>query len=812
MHTLHDQWAAPPRGEFPYSIIELGKSIVFSMSRQPVWGVRVGLHELLLPESETLRSQAFSLKGSELHLLVRPRTELQDFDRLLRESMGGSGADRWFTRSASVGVGLLVGGAILMFLALIDLFNQLVGVLVSEQNIPSQWHLFLLVGTFVVGAAVVSFAPRLMDGDEGWVRGIITRWFDHDERTLGRIRKRVTSLQRHGVNHVVVWNAAEPTALGIGLLTRSFSGSQLRIELCVHGDELTLAQNLLGIHDAGAPQDVRGSSPEEGVRLGTETERAMLDAFGSEAAFALSAVVAASSFSAAADWRAALTQTDAFPFGTVSTALADTFFADLLAESGAIQRMSARGWFHRLAADYRVLTQGYIKGELRFTETPDAAFLSAVAVAGGKRSLAERDEGLSLPIDNEDVVLTFITMLRLPGSEWAGLDFERTVNDFVSLVERRANYYRGLRVLAHVIRDEIDRVPSERRLLPALRLPSLVMLQDTLGVAGELELAVRIARWLSPYTGRSGAIQRARLLEQRGRYDEALRECDALTTIAEPLVRQLDAGDVAAIDDEDLRFLNDYCRVHAWIRISAQRDAQLWSTGEARAHMVRLDTIAEAWRGQRDPGLTRERENYWALLHEWEGDRGTAIEHHRRAVELPAVPIHKVLGSTINLGRTMRDRAVETIAASPGASDEDWRNAQRDLREAEAVIREGYAGKLEIGDHNEAPIGAHNLVLAMLYLAATNRRFGEEVEDLILRAHETALHGLSLLVTTRSTRKWESLCEEAAVAARLAGLTWHAPATPPTSEGMSQTDREHIALIDTLMARAQAGSGRVAAS
>lgn len=750
------------------------------------------MHTILQPGAEALRKRGHSSSGRVLNLLLRPRTGTRELEELLRGPLGNGGSGRWFTRSANIGTGLVIGGAALMFLALIDLFSALIGVIVSEQRPPSQWHLLLLVGTFIIGAAIVSFSPQLLGGDDGRMRKLVSRWFDTEERTIGRINRRLRDTGRTRYGRIVVWNAADPTCLGIARLLACVQGTGLDLELRVHGDELALAHSTLEAQQRSRVlrDDMSDDDPRSAVS--DVTPPVLESILGSEAGLMLQAVWTASTLTAADDWLEAIRQSDAFPHGSVSTSLAISTFNEHITDSEAVQGLPAAKWLQRFLADYRILQPGYFEGELRFVAEPDASvtrLAQAIRVSGPDEWLASGD---LVHNDTEDAIRSFIRMLHVPARDWPGAGFEHLLNSFVTLAEQRA-HYRGFKVLAQVITREITSPPSDRRLLPTLKLPSLMRLQGVLGIAGEPELGIRIARWLAPYTGREGAVQRARLLENQGLYDEALRECNLVMDVADPLIRRLDAGRIAELGADDLSFINNFCRAQAWLRISAERDTPGWTTSIAREHMHRLDRIADAWPGQRDPVLTHERQNYWALLHEWEGDRHSAIRHHRLAVELPAVPINKVLGSMINMGRTMRDLAMEQVRDAPETAPDDvWQRVWQDLREAEQTIRKGYDGKIEIGDNNDIPIGAHNLALTHLYQAGVALRLGEDPTTPALAALEAARHGLEVLGSIGSVRKWQMLVTEGQFAASLLGTPWQEPTPPARPSRISNNDQLHM--------------------
>lgn len=142
---------------------------------------------------------------------------------------------------------------------------------------------------------------------------------------------------------------------------------------------------------------------------------------------------------------------------------------------------------------------------------------------------------------------------------------------------------------------------------------------------------------------------------------------------------------------------------------------------------------------------------------------------------------------------------MQEVGAAPEAADEEaWRRARQQLREAEITILKGYQGKIQIGDNNDVPIGAHNLALARLYLARVASRLGEDPADPAADAMAAARHGLDVLASTGSIRKWQMLVDEGRLAASIAGVAWQDPMPPSPPKPLSPSDQKHMALAQAV--------------
>lgn len=724
------------------------------------WSAHTGMHQLLYIEQDALRHSGFRSTSGTLEVLLRPGATARTLEGAVRSASGGRGRGYWLVRGTSLGVGLAIGGATLLGLALIDLFNQLVGTVITERLVSNRWHGLLLIATFFLGGAAVSFAPRLLSTDGGWARNLVMRWIDGEARALSRINRRLRTAAKQGLlKRVVVWNAFAPESLGMNGIIECFRGVPITVELRIHHDEQALAAEfwMLLRNEPDQPKIVETNNNTEATgTIGPDPMKMLHEIAGPSAAWAFGTAIQHSSYSASDAWRRAIDDSGAFNTAGIAHRLAAARF-DQDAEQTAGVSGDVRGntWMMRFVHDYRLFAPELIPGVLRTTTGfPSGNPLHLhheTAMALEVRHPAHAH----LPVDLEnDVAAVFATMLRIPKKDWDSTEFSTLLNSYVRLAAAQ-EHYRGVRVLAQLIFEELECSSDERRLLAMLDIRSLSAIQEPLSVAGHGQLAIRIARWIASFTGRPGVLQRSTLLERIGCYDAAYTELESLQDI----------------EDADTELTEDYLRVRAWVLLSAGRTDPGWGPAIARGLLERLDLIYSSHDRVRTPELARQRENYWALLHEWEGNLEAAIDCHQRAVELPGLPLRRILGSTINKGRCLRDLAIAPLLQpAVGTAQpviQDWNAALEMLNEAESIITHGFQGKLSIGDTDEAPIGAHNLALVHLYQAAIAIRLGLENEQPARSALATAREGLAILEATESTRKKSTLLAEARLAGRL---------------------------------------------
>ncbi|MDQ0093491.1 hypothetical protein [Paeniglutamicibacter psychrophenolicus] len=724
------------------------------------WSAHTGLHQLLYIEQDALRHSGFRNRHGTLEILLRPGVTARTLESAVRSASGGRGRGYWLVRGTSLGVGLAIGGATLLGLALIDLFNQLVGTAITNRLVSNGWHGWLLIATFLVGGAAVGFAPRLLSTDGGWARNMVMRWIDGEARALSRINRRLRTAAKHGlIKRVVVWNAFAPESLGMAGIIECLRGVPVAVELRIHHDEQAHASEFWTLLRAepDRPRIVEANNTAEATgTIGPDPMQMLTEIAGSSAAWAFGTAIQHSSYSSSGAWRRAVDDSGAFNSAGIAHRLAAARFDQDAGQAvGVSDAVRGNTWMMRFIHDYRLFAADLIPGVLR----------TATGFPGGNPLRLHHETAMALeirhpahahlPADLEnDVAAVFATLLRTQQSDWDSTDFARLLNSYVHLAATQ-EHYRGIQVLAQLISKEFECPGDERRLLAMLDIRSLSAIQEPLSIAGHGPLAIRIARWIASFTGRRGVLQRSTLLERIGCYEEAYAELELLQ-------------DIAVADTE---LTEDYLRVRAWVLLSAGRNDPGWGPEIVRADLERLDLIYSSHDRVGTPELARQRENHWALLHEWEGNREAAIECHQRAVELPGLPLRRLLGSTINKGRCLRDLAVapllEAIAGAGQPGMDDWNAALDTLNEAGKIIAHGYQGKINIGDTDEAPIGAHNLALVQLYQAAVALRLGLKSEQPARAALATAREGLAILEATESTRKKSTLLAEAGLAERL---------------------------------------------
>lgn len=750
------------------------------------WSVRFEMHRLLAAGYEGLLEEGYRSDGSTLEVLLRPGTTAKGLESAVRSASGRRDRGYWRVRGTSLGIGMLIGGGTLVVLALIDLFNQLVGATLIDRVLGSPWHGVLMLATFIAGGAVVSFAPRLLSADENWARNLALRWINEETKALSRINRRLKAAsQGSGLSRVVVWNAMSPDCIGAHGIIECFRNIDMDVELQVHRDEQPEVWEFFSMLRERFPDTSVGMTepPTSEERVPKGDDGADLATFleciaGPSAAQAYGVAIQHSTYRIVEPWRSAVASSGKFQYAGIAHRLAAERF-DQLFGAGIQEQTAVRGsaWMHRFISDYQIFVPDLITGVVRTTES-----------GHGQDQLANHKELAALldvrnpvqsPIPDglkDDVASVFITLMRTEPGDWESEEFGRLLNHYVQLAAGKG-HYRGINVLAEIIGHELAEPNEQRRLLPRFSIESLLRLHEPLSVAGHGQLAIRISRWIAPFAGAAGAIERAKILEGIGEYDAARAELDSIGSLA--------------VGDE--RLTDGFLRRKVWLMLSAGRQDEGWGPDEARKHLEELDELFARPGRSRSPAEARELENFWALLLEWENNRAAAIERHRRAMDLPGVPLRRVLGTMINKGRTQRDLAVAELvenAVAPRRSD--YETALAALDEAASVISRGYRGKIEIGDMDEAPIGAHNLTLARLYQCAMCQRLGdlEHARRFALLALEHAREGLGHLRSSSSSRKQSTLMAEAQVALKAAGLSESQP--PVSWADLPQADRMNL--------------------
>lgn len=741
------------------------------------------MRELLDQGRVSLLEQGYWRHGGTVEVILGPQVSAQQFEELLRRSSGRRDATHMIVRSAGLGVGLAVGGTVLLVLAAIDLFSSLFGELLSAFTVGDAWRFALLMASFVLGAAALSFAPQLLSGDGGWIRSFVSRWVNSDARAHSRTRRRLKSVSgRDGIRRVIVWNAMDGGSVGLPGLVSCFDGVRIEVELRIHQDELD------AVFDSwpswSIPPQLDGTENESPVVLvgGTVADPVMaVDRIaGPHASRAYSTAVMSSSLRATPVWRAGLDESGAFANELVSANLAAyRFDSDVAFFANQGPTLNGRSWVQRLVTDYGLLSYGSTEGALEFGPyfpegDPLADHGDLVAAFESRHKPAE-----TLPPALAcDVTAVLVSLLGTNPADWSLPELRERINRYVHLAQER-ELYRGIQAIAPIIEAESTMAAGERRLLPRLDMDSLQLLANLLSVTGPSSLAIWLARWIAPYTGLSGAIERAFILERAGNTEAAIAELEGIGVALQPALFRLETEGVMTLSAQECDVVRQFSCACAWVILSRGIDDEQWGKKSARSHLVRAEGLLQHPTAPVDPNDARQLANYWGLLLEWEGDLAAAIERHRHAAELPGIRLRRVLGSTINMGRAQRDLVVTRCLSGEPFSSEDFDAVMLGLAGSAVVIRRGYEGKLEIGDVDEAPIGAHNLALAEICQALVAHACGGDSAEYARAALQAARDGLALLDGTRSTRKRDMLTEEARFAARLVRQ----------ASGEQQTDR-----------------------
>ncbi|MFJ2620033.1 hypothetical protein [Glutamicibacter sp. NPDC087344] len=724
------------------------------------FSARYEMHRLLAEDYGDLRRQGYRSRNGTLEILLRPGTTAKTLEANVRAASGRRDRGYWIVRGTSLGLGMLIGGGTLILLALIDLFNQLVGATLMDRVLGTPWHGALLVMTFLAGGAAVSFAPRALSADDGWARSLAFRWLNEERRALTRINRRLRdSVKASRVQKVVIWNAFSPDSIAPHQILDCFHKIQVTVELQIHHDQQPQLVDFWDEARARFP-DFRQDGPEHPTEAGlssitvrgSELARLLEEVAGPSAAHAYGLAIQHSTHRVVEPWKTAIRESGKFSHAGIAYRLAAQRFDQLFTEGDAqLPVASGSQWMQRFITDYHVFVPDLIGGVLR----------TAVSDQGEDPLAANRDLALMLDVRNpahaplpedlkDDVASLFITIIRTEIGHWESPEFGSLLNHYIQLASSRG-HYRGINVLAEVLTYELDVPSDQRRLLPQLSIDSLLTLHEPLSIAGHGQLAIRLARWIAPFTGAAGALERASILERIGDFDAARTELDSIKDVIEA----------------DAKLTDTYLRRSVWLMLSAGRHQVGWDPTAVRTQLERLDILFAHPHRHRTPSDARELENFWALLNEWEENRSAAIERHQRAIDLPGVPLRRMLGTMINKGRTQRDLAVvQILREQRTVSTTEWESALADLAEAVTVINRGYQGKIEIGDLDESPIGAHNLALARLYQSAICERLTQHDQALEFAqlALEHAGEGLRQLQVSGSTRKFATLSAEAQLA------------------------------------------------
>lgn len=756
------------------------------MSLPTVWRVTPGMTDLLRPpRASSLVSAGYALNGDTLEVLLRPDTTAHQLERTIRTTAGTRISSYWIVRLLSWGLALFFGVLALLALLVLDLFNGLMGRALESFSLSTDWENALLLSTFIIGVVIISFAPQALNaGPEGRVAVMVRRWFGREDQAITRIRRRMRMVTRRGdVARVVVWNAMEPTSLGTRGIVACFRGIPVEVVLRVHHDELEAQSRELaeaGIEAATVTNHGAGPKPRTGAG-GTGLPPAdpaprndpvavLGQAFGPVAERALLTAMAFGTLTLRPPWRPSVDAARALPRDLVSGLVLTTLLEQPSPGAG-VGEPDGSLWLDRLVADYGLLVAGPMTGGYEFSGSADWPGLVG-AHHEAIRSIAQRERPTLLRhfLGHDDPTAVLTTLMHAPPAEWGQVTYRGLLNRYIGLAVTR-DHYRGLKILAAVIHQEELGPIADRDLLQMLSIENLTALVSAFLISGDSDVALWIADWTRRFTGWRGTLDRALLLESMGRFDEAFTELSLLDGRVEavrcagpslsPPSAPARPGTAWAVPD-GIPLLAGYLIARTWTLLSSGLDRPDAHGHGVRDHLEELTRLQDCGAFTPDPGQARQVENYWALLLEAEGDLPGAVARHALAADMPGVQQRRVLGSLINQGRAEREAAVAGWDGGP-----DTAAAVLVALETSMVhLTAGFEGKRRIGDTDEAPIGAHNLALAELYVHAVAQACHARADPALhaRRALGFAEEGLDLLAASGSTRKQAALIHEADLA------------------------------------------------
>lgn len=724
------------------------------------WRVVAGLRPLLTDAHVTpVVRDGYARDDTTLHVLASPGSTAHELETTLSASLGRRDSSYWLTRLAGWGAGFLIGGVLLLALAILEIFNGAVGELLNELSLGNRWSTTLLVTTFIIGALIISFVPQALNGGEdGGIRLLVRRWFGREDQAVTRIRRRLRAVGRSGrIDRVCVWNAGSAMDLALACL----DGIDVGVELRVHHDELDAVRSRL--REAGiVAEEIAEDSP---IGDGSTDPFELLGATGgTEAVRALDAALVFATWRATPRWRRALDDSGAWPGHLCSAAVAATLFDAETTASGVTATVRpGRVWLQRLDQDYGLLRGSPVGDGYEFCGSEDwARHVAARRATLEALEHRYRARALARLTDSTDATALFCVLTVVAEREWGTVPFTELLNRYVECAIEQ-EHYRGTRVLAALLAREQGGAIADRILLQSLSIENLDGLIPQFLVTGNAAEALWIADWTQRFTGLDGSVQRALIHEALGDYAAA----ESLLQSIEPAIEEIDAHASGSggrgVDSASAETAVRHALAFAWVLLTGDSAREADDRRRARGYLERAESLLRHGAVRTTPARARQLENYWALGAELEGDLDAAVARHAAAAAIPGVPVQRTFGSMINWGRALRERAVADPARVLATPDQ----VMDDLAEAWETTMQGYRGKVAIGDTGEAPIGAHNLALVALCRYAVSSQGGEPEVRFAESALRVARDGLDIVASTGSDRKRATLQAEAALAARI---------------------------------------------
>lgn len=721
------------------------------------------------------------------------------------------------------GVGILVaisfGIAVIIFMSALDVFHELFGKIAYSFKIPTEYpqRLYFLAIP-IVGALIISFLPKMFSGTDGGVGRFIMAWLVNDQgRTLSRLSSRLsvgTSLGR--VKEIHVWNPmrfSEPYRDDFLLML--LKRRSIPITLYIHHDEISRWATFASLNGvswtvkdeasatAGNPSGRRlfdehmkwVARPDAGPAIPLETVARMArHLMGPSGESFLGILLLSSTRFAVSPWRECLERNPELSSGLVSLNYAAAIAQQAASAFDNAERDAAsaiRGVFERSIRDY-----GFLR-ESAFFET--AIVMPVLRLSEGalppswqqiKSSLNFRVRGTNR-LFTESTAL-FSNLVRFRDDAFISRDYRELVEAFADAARADGNLLCS-GVLADMCRYPVgangqtpaagDSDFQTRRVFDGVAIAQLSSLAELFEGAGRFAAALDLYSWLDAVDPVVAHIRKARLIERLGQYDEALRFLlSRYRTQMETALASLgsDGMGSAALPVSLCTSAIRYHLQWAWITISGELAKPDGNKETADRILHRLLQVSELPQVDFLTAMDRwQLWNYLGLLHEWNGRYDAAAQHHKRAADLPGVPLRWKGASLINAGIATR----KEFCGAPTADSLDA------LSKAYASIIRGTELKLSLGDVDEAAVGLHNAAYVGLLMCRLDRNSEPGPEGII---RLTSL-GLGILGNTRSVKKRALLSAEQLFARLI--LAASKPAETLNISGAARADLEDIATL-----------------
>ena len=265
--------------------------------------------------------------------------------------------------------------------------------------------------------------------------------------------------------------------------------------------------------------------------------------------------------------------------------------------------------------------------------------------------------------------------------------------------------------------EDIYRIIGVEQLLELITIfERAAMYKDALNALDYVEM-------IFPFKGKIG---KARILEREGKFDEAVLSM--------------------------LQIRNDWKSGKIQLTVESALDLNLdiaWTIVSGRLenyHSVGREVCEDASKGLqnkfdtiRDSNRTFRLLNVLANYEEWEGDPQGALDHYKKALQIPGVHQTKLSNLFVNKGIALRQMKL--------------------LNDSITHIEKGVEMKSAVGDADQLPIALHNLAQTCIELAFATSDTTVKI-DFLQKANQHANNGLHIQSQTDSVKKRGQLLAE----------------------------------------------------